>query len=252
MSEEKILVEQTENVEQTTEETPVQKMYSQEEVDAIVGKAKARTKAKIQKEYDRKYGDLVDTLETGTGKKGVEALTETFGTFYRNKGFDIRKKDEYSAQDIEVLARADAAEIIGYGFEEVVEEADRLNKKGVENMTPRDKALFVALTNHIKTEETSRELSKLGVGEDVYNSKEFKEFAEDFKPGTPISKIYSHYAKTLPKKEHKTMGSMKNSTSENGTVKDFYTPDEARKYTKKDFDNNPALFKAVTESMLKW
>ena len=45
---------------------------------------------------------------------------------------------------------------------------------------------------------------------------------------------------------------MKNSTSEDGTIKDFYTRDEALKFTKKDFDKNPALYKAVTESMLKW
>ena len=48
------------------------------------------------------------------------------------------------------------------------------------------------------------------------------------------------------------MGSMKNSTSDDGTVKDFYTRDEALKFTKKDFDRNPALFKAVEQSMLKW
>ena len=48
------------------------------------------------------------------------------------------------------------------------------------------------------------------------------------------------------------MGSMKNNTSDEGTVKDFYTRDEAMKFTKKDFDKNPALFKAVEKSMLKW
>jgi hypothetical protein len=48
------------------------------------------------------------------------------------------------------------------------------------------------------------------------------------------------------------MGSMTNKTSEDGTVKDFYTRDEALQFTKKDFDKNPALFKAVEKSMLKW
>ena len=41
-------VEQTENVEQTTEQTP--KMFTQEEVNEIVGKSKARTRAKVEKE----------------------------------------------------------------------------------------------------------------------------------------------------------------------------------------------------------
>ena len=51
---ETFVTEVTENVEQTTEQTP--KMYSQEEVDAIVGKRLARKEARIRKEYDRKYG----------------------------------------------------------------------------------------------------------------------------------------------------------------------------------------------------
>ena len=47
MEQEKILATEqvAENVEQTTEETP--KTYTQEEVDAIVGKKIARTKAKL-------------------------------------------------------------------------------------------------------------------------------------------------------------------------------------------------------------
>jgi hypothetical protein len=47
------------------------------------------------------------------------------------------------------------------------------------------------------------------------------------------------------------MGSMKNTTKED-TVKEFYTRDEALKFTKEDFDKNPALFKAVENSMYKW
>ena len=45
-------VEQTENVEQTTEQTPV-KMFTQEEVNEIVGKSKARTRAKLEKELSK-------------------------------------------------------------------------------------------------------------------------------------------------------------------------------------------------------
>ena len=61
--------EVAENVEQTTEETP--KMYTQEEVKAMMGKRLARQEARIKKEYDRKYGDLTETLKAGTGKESV-------------------------------------------------------------------------------------------------------------------------------------------------------------------------------------
>ena len=239
----------TENVEQTTEQPP--KTYTQEEVDAIVGKRIARKEAKIRKEYDRKYGDLEEVLKAGTGKQSVEEVTDTFKQFYEKKGITI-KKPSYSDKDIEVLAKAEADDIIRGGYEEVVEEVDRLTKLGLENMTAREKAVFKTLAEHRNRTETSKQLAELGVTEDVYDSKEFKDFAGKFNPSTPIRDIYDIYAKTQPKKEFKTMGSMTNKTSDDGTVKDFYTREEALRFTKKDFDKNPALFKAVEQSMLKW
>ena len=54
---ENLVAEVTENVENTTEQTQQEvKTYTQEEVNDIVGKAKARTRAKIEKENNRKYG----------------------------------------------------------------------------------------------------------------------------------------------------------------------------------------------------
>lgn len=243
-----------ENVEQTTEETP--KTYTEAEfnakLDEVLGKKIARREAKIRKEYDRKYGDLVETLKAGTGKESVEELSDTFADFYRKKGITIPEKPVYNPKDIEVLAKAEAAEIINSGYEEVVEEVDRLAAVGAANMNAREKAVFKELAEYRQSAERSRALSKIGVTEDVFNSKEFKDFAGKFNSNTSITDIYDIYAKTLPKKEHKTMGSMKNSTSEDGTVKDFYTRDEALRFTKQDFDKNPALFKAVQASMLKW
>ena len=246
--------EVAENVEQTTEQTP--KTYTEEEFNAKLNegfrKKIARREAKIRKEYDREYGELVNVLMAGTGKQSVGELTDTFRDFYQKKGITVAQKPSYSDRDIEVLAKAEADEIIQSGYEEVVDEVDRLTKIGVANMTPRDKAVFKALAEHRQSEERGKELSKIGVTEDVYNSKEFKDFAGKFNANTPIADIYDIYKKTQPKKEFKTMGSMKNSTSDDGTVKDFYTRDEALRFTKQDFDKNPALFKAVEASMLKW
>ena len=246
--------EVAENVEQTTEQTP--KTYTEEEFNAKLNegfsKKIARREAKIRKEYEREYGELVNVLMAGTGKQSVGELTDTFRDFYQKKGITVAQKPSYSDRDIEVLAKAEADEIIQSGYEEVVDEVDRLTKIGVANMTPRDKAVFKALAEHRQSEERGKELSKIGVTEDVYNSKEFKDLAGKFNANTPIAYIYEIYKKTQPKKEFKTMGSMKNSTSDDGTVKDFYTRDEALRFTKQDFDKNPALFKAVEASMLKW
>ena len=256
MSENEILVTEqvAENVEQTTEQTP--KTYTEAEfnakLDEVLGKKLARREAKIRKEYDRKYGQLEEVLKAGTGKDNVDDMTDTFRQFYAQKGIQIPQKPAYSDSDIAVLARAEAEEIISSGYDEVVEEVDRLTNKGVANMTAREKAVFKTLAEHRRSTERGRELSKIGVTEDVYNSKDFQDFAAKFNPGTPVKDVYDIYVKTQPKKNIRTMGSMKNSTGEDGTVKDFYTRDEALKFTKKDFDKNPALFKAVEASMLKW
>lgn len=239
-----------ENVEQTTEQTP--KMYTQEEVNDIVGKRVARTEAKIRKETDRKYGGLIEVLKAGTGKENVEEMTDTFQKFYAAKGVKIPQKPEYSAKDIEVLARAEADEIIRGGFEDVVEETDRLADIGVANMTAREKAVFKVLAEHRQETERGRELGKIGVTEDVYNSSGFKEFASKFNSNIPIKDVYDIYRKTQPQKEIRTMGSMTNSNSGDNGVKDFYSRDEALRFTQKDFDKNPALFAAVQKSMLKW
>lgn len=245
--------EVTENVENTTEETP--KTYTEAEFNArvnekvkeVMGSKIARKEAKIRKEYERKYGDLEDVLKAGTGKENVEDMTDTFREFYQKKGINIPKKAEYSAKDIEILAKAEADEVIRGGFEEVIEEADRLKDLGVENMTAKEKAVFLALSEHIKNTEQSRELSKIGVTEDIYNSQEFKDFASKFNPNTPIAEIYDIYAKQQPRKEIKTMGSMKNNTADSG-VKDYYSPEEIDRLTEKDLDN-PLVWEAVRRSM---
>lgn len=250
MNENLVTEQVTENVEQTTEQTP--KTFTQEEVEAIVGKRIARKEAKIRKEYDRKYGQLEEVLKAGTGKQNVEELTDTFTQFYAKKGIQMPQKPSYTAQDIEVLARAEADEIIRSGYEDVVEEVDRLTEIGAANMTAREKAVFKVLAEHRQSAERGRELGKLGVTEDVYNSKDFNDFASKFQSNIPITDVYDIYRKTQPQKEIKTMGSMKNTNSGDNGVKDFYTVEEARRFSKADYDKNPALFEAVQKSMTKW
>lgn len=238
----------SENVEQPTEESP--KTYTEAEfnakLDEVLGKKIARREAKIRKEYDRKYGNLVDTLKAGTGKQSVDELNDTFTKFYESKGIKIEKKPEYSDRDLETLARAEADEIIRTGYDEVVEEVDRLAELGMENMTARDKALFKVLAEHRQSAERSMELSKIGVTEEVYNSKEFKELQSKFNANTPIKDIFDIYTKLQPKKEFRTMGSMKQ-TQDSG-AKDYYTAEEIERLTEEDLDD-PKVWEAVRRSM---
>lgn len=247
---ENIVTEQPEVVEQVAEQP--EKTYTQKEVDAIVGKRLGRQEARIRKEYDRKYGDLTEVLKAGTGKESVEEVTDSLKQFYEQKGVQIPKKPEYSKKDIEVLARADAQEFITAGYEDVVEEVDRLAAIGAANMTAREKAVFKVLAEHRQNAERTRELSELGLDEGVYSSAEFQAFLGKFNPNTPIKDVYDIYAKTQPKKEIHTMGSMKSNVPPDNGLKDYYSYEEASRFTKADFDKNPALYKRVQESMTKW
>ena len=247
-SEEQAAEKVAENVEQTTEKSP--KTYTEAEfnakLDEVLGKKIARREAKIRKEYEGKYGRLEEVLKAGTGKENVEEVTDTLAKFYESKGIKIKKKPEYSDKDIEVLAKAEAEEIIRYGYDEVAEEVDRLAEIGFDNMTAKDRAVFEVLAKHRQNAERDRELTKLGVPEDVYNSKEFKDFEGMFKEGIPVSQIYDNFVKMQPKKEYKIMGSMKQ-THESG-VKDYYSPEEIERLTEEDLDD-PKVWEAVRRSM---
>ena len=252
-----LVTEVTENVETPTEEIVEQpKVYSEEElnqrVDEIVGKRIRRREAKIRKEYDKKYGELEQVLRAGTGEETVEGMTGTFRKFYEGKGIQMPTEPTYSDRDISVLANAEAEDIINAGWEDVVEEVDRLADIGVENMSSRERAVFGRLAEYRQNAERGRDLEKIGVTKDVYTSKEFKDFASKFSSTIPVTEIYEIYQKTQPKKEIRSMGSMKSGNVADKGVKEFYTRDEALQFTKKDFDNNQELFKAVERSMLKW
>ena len=251
---ENLVLNDTENVEQTTEETteqvtqsePAVKTYTEEEVNQIVGKRLARQNAKIRKEYEDKYGQLETVLKTGTGKDDVTEITDTFRDFYSKKGIQMPTKPQYSDRDVAILAEAEAKDIIEAGFDEVVSEVDSLAAKGYENMTAREKALFSTLATYRQREERSKELSKIGVTPDVYNSAEFQDFAKKFNSGTPIAEIYNIYASTQPKKNIQTMGSMKG--GQESKVKDYYTPEEIARLTDADLDNDE-VWNAVRRSM---
>jgi hypothetical protein len=242
----------TENVEQPTEEAVTEpaseKLFTQEDLNAAVGKAKARVRAKVEKEYRQKYGNLTNVLKAGTGKETVEEMTDTFQQFYQKKGIQIPQEPAYSEEDIALLAGAEARDIIDSGYDEVVEEVDRLAALGADHMSPREKALFKALAEHRQTAERGRELAAIGVTEDVYSSQEFKNFAGMFNPSTPITEVYKLYAKTV-KPNVEPIGSMKNGSHDEG--KTFYTPEEVDKLTPKDYDN-PVIFQRVRDSMRLW
>jgi hypothetical protein len=263
---EELVTNVTENVEEvTTEEnlgeaieTP--KTYTEEElnarVDELLAKKIARKEAKIRKEYETKYSDYKEAesvLNAGLGTSNIKEATENLREFYTNKGVSIPKYEPtYNEYDMRAGAEREANEIIESGFDEVVEEVDRLAELGLDNMTPRERLVFEKLAGYRKSEQDRKELAKIGVNETALQDNDFIEFAKDLNPNMSTKDKYEKYLKYRPKPEVETIGSMKNNTSNDTGVKDFYSRDEAMKFTKKDLDKNPALLKAIENSMLKW
>ena len=247
----------TENAEHTAEETP--KTYTEDQLNEIVnakvnellpGKVN-RKMARIRKETDREYGEMLGYLRAATGKETVEEINQYMREHYGEAGIKPKEEPEYSQEDLAVLAGNDAKSIIRGGYDEAVEEHDRLEKLGAK-MTAREKAVHAELAKYRQQEERIKELAKIGANPDVYQSSEFQAFANKFQKDVPITEVYQHYTQAHPQKQIQTMGSVKSSAPEGTGVKEFYSFEEAKRFTRQDFDKNPALYAAVQKSMQNW
>lgn len=244
-----------ENTEEVVEEPHEQeKRYTEEEmnqrVDEILAKKIARKEAKIRREYEKKYGRAETILKAGLQKDDFDEAVDELENFYKQEGVSIPSY-QYSDRDTEILANAEANEIIDSGYDDMVEEVDRLASIGVENMSKRDKIIFQRLAEERKKVEEEKEMKSLGIGKDT-DTTDFKEFTKKLNPELSMKDKYEMYLKFKPKPEVEPIGSMKNAKEKDSGVKEFYTRDEALKFTKSDFDKNPALYKAIEKSMLKW
>lgn len=269
-NEKPVIDEITENVEETTEETegteteptiekPVdkveepEKLYTEEDfnkkLDEVLAKKIARKEAKIRKEYDSKYGKLENVLRAGTGIDGdIEEMTDTFNEYYSKniKGYKAPTENRYSEREVEVLAKAEADDIIESGYDDIVEEVDRLANIGVDKMSAQEKLIFSRLASERKRIEDERDLASIGVKE---LDDDFKEFAKDLNPNLSTKEKYEIYTKYKPKTKVETIGSMK--TSDPVIEKDYYTPEEVDKLTREEL-KNPKVMEAVDRSMAKW
>ena len=236
------------------EEKEKVKMFTQEEVNEMIRKRVAREKREHEKELS-KYKNVEQVLNAGLGTHSIEEAETNLRSYYKEQGIEVPEiKNGLSDRDLQLLGNGDADDILELGLEEAEAEANRLAQKGRANWTAREEAEFNKLASTLSYENQKKELKTIGADVSILDSKEFKEFSSKFNYGTSIKDIYNLYSKTHEPKENKNiekMGSMKN-TNDNTTVKDFYSYEESLKFTKKDFDNNPALFKAVSESMTKW
>lgn len=234
--------------EQKFTQADVDRMVNEKLNEILPGKI-ARREARIRRETDRQYGELMGLLRAGTGKESVEDITGVMKGYYGQRGVKTPTAPQYSERETQILAKAEADEIIRGGFDEVVEEVDRLARIGVQNLNPKEKAMFAVLAQHRQQQERSRELEKLGVTQEVYDSQEFRDFAKLMDKSVPMQKVYELYQKTRPQKEtYKTMGSMKQDPAKG--PKDYYSPEEIARLTEEELDD-PQVWETVRRSMTR-
>lgn len=251
---EEIVEDNGEVNEETTEEKveePIEqeKVYTEEEfnnkLDDLLAKKLARKEAKMRREYERKYGEAESLLKAGLEKDTFEDAVSELKNFYAEKGVQIPKY-EPSPREAEILADAEAREIIESGYDDIVEEVDRLAKIGVDNMTPREKRLFSNLAKERKDIEDNKALASIGVGNEIKEDKDFIEFSKNLNPELSIKDKYEMYLKFKPKKEVRKLPSMESGAA--SKVKDYYTAEEIALLTEQDLDN-PQIWAAVRKSM---
>ena len=244
--------EESEEVEEDDSEEEVPE-YTKSQVKKMMEKRLGRMSNSYQKKEER----LLSVLKAG-GFEGnnLDELTEELISNYKEEGIEIPEyrsnSNGLSDREQEALAKLDAEEIIEMGDLAMENRFAELYEKP--NRTLREEKEMEAIGREASLKNARKELTKLGLdAEKMLNDDKFIEFASEMSSDVSIGKIVKYYQKIngdLPQKP-KSTGSVKSKGS-NSAVKDFYTPEEAQQFTRKELDENPALYKAICDSMTKW
>jgi hypothetical protein len=257
------LVENTEVQGQETEQQQP-KTYSEEELTQRLEEQKKQINEDNQKAWNKRWGREKSKIEKANAKQNelvkllqeqtqTDSIDDLLEVTYQNYG--VERPIISNPKDDEVLGQYDAKEILALDDVSIEEEANRL--AGMER-TAREQATFMELSKYLtnKKQENKRkqEIQEAGIDDETLNNEEFKTFVSKFRDDVSLKDIYEDYKKMQPVKEKPyTAGSAKGTNKSNkNEVKEFYTYEESLKFTREDFDRNPELFKAVSNSMLKW
>lgn len=252
VSEETDTEEVEEPVEEETEEVKPEaekKLYTDEELDEIIARKLSRQQRKLERKYKDKYSRLEAVVNAGLGTSNIEDATNKLTEFYQENGVNIPDAPRYSEDDIRLLANAEADEFIkNCTYKELVDEVDDLANIPTEQLTERDKIVFLKLADERKKREEESAVLELGITKDKLEAEDFKNFSSKLNSELPIKEKYELFLKLNPRKETKKIGSMKSGAQ--SKVKDFYTADEISRLTEEELDN-PEVWEAVRNSMTK-
>ena len=224
----------------------------QEEFNKTIKRRLKRQEDNFKREVEDKYGRIERTLKVGLETDDLDEISQHLDKFYTENGKEIPVEPTYNERDLKILAKAEADEIINCGYDEIVDEVDRLAAKGVDKMSAREKLVFKSLAEERQKQESIKELASIGVSKESLEDVNYKSFAEKLNPKLSEKEKYEMYLKLNPKKIPEPIGSMTSTADKKDEVKDFYSYEEASKFTRADFKKNPKLLKAVEKSMPFW
>lgn len=230
--------------------------FTQEQMNKIIESRLARKDREYEKRI-AKYEDLVSTLKAGMGKdtSNVDELNTDLKNFYKEQGVEIPEiKRELSEKEQTILAKAEAQEIIDSGDDEVNRIATEIMNKPASERTTREKILLDNLASHAVYSRAKNELKSKNIDTSILDNDSFKTFASQFSANTPITNIYDMYTKVnnVEVKERPASTGSTKTISNTNQLKDFYTEEEASKFTQEELLRNPKLLDRITDSMSKW
>ena len=257
------------NENQVTENSEVEgsKTYSEAEFEEMKNQMKEQYEKSFDEKFNKRWGkemrnierenaktkELINLLQSQTGKSNIDDLLELS---YEQYGVE-KPNNEFSEDDYKLLGESDAKKVLEDAeYDDIESEAKRL--AAIEHRTPREQAEYATLGKYLAAKQSEQkrkqELIEGGIDESVLEDAEFKEYLSKFRDDVSAKEIYDSFTKLKPQKEKPfSSGSLKGTNVEDkNKVKDFYTYEESLQFTRKDFDNNPALWKAIQDSATKW
>lgn len=239
-------VEEKEESKQTLRELLKNNPDYQEEFNGMVKNRLNRQEREYQKELS-KYKDTDAVLRATLKVQDDEDVNQKLRESYEAEGVQLPSRYEpgLSDREIEALAKMDAEDIIGEGYDAMVEEANRLANKKYQNLNKREQIVFSMLAEKLTEEDNKKELLKLGAKKELITDKEFIKFKNQFNSNVPIETIYSLYTSSKPKPKVENPGSMKNNDSKSKTL---YTQEEIAKLTSEELDDEE-IWNNVMKSM---
>ena len=271
LDEDEVIEVNQENGEQAEENSEDVKTYTEEEVEQIKDKKQKEYDNNSQKIFDRRWArekeklekanaplyQIEDVLKSQLGATTREDLMQKLGDFY-NVDMSSKSTGKLTERQERILAQADAEDIESLGYDEMVAEANRIYNIPKSQRTIHDSVVFESLMKEITEQQNKKELNEKGYDLAILEDAKFKDFKSKLNYSTPITEavdLYNLMTKGQTVEEKPTKPASAGSTKSNVTqaqLKDFYSYEEAMRFSKADFDKNPELYKRVQASMARW